>query len=241
MCIRDSLNPIIAAVTKENFQCLHVIGKGGFGRVWRVEKKKDQIQYAMKEMSKARILFKHNLNSVLNEQKLLTQLRHPFLVNMEYAFQDRENLYLVLDLKTGGDLRYHICRRKKFSEEQTSNCRSDRRVYSGVYDSWSGVCPQSGSDSQRYQACKSSVRRKWYALTKKKGYLHITDFGVARLWNANNASDTSGTPGYMGKGTCNRVAPEVMCRSNHGIAADYFALGVIAYECMMGRVAQDVT
>lgn len=39
---------------------------------------------------------------------------------MQYAFQDFENLYLVMDLLTGGDLRYHISRHKKFSEEQTS-------------------------------------------------------------------------------------------------------------------------
>ncbi len=43
-----------------------------------------------------------------------------FIVNMEYAFQDRENLYLVMDLLTGGDLRYHISRRRKFTEPQTS-------------------------------------------------------------------------------------------------------------------------
>jgi hypothetical protein len=40
---------------------------------------------------------------------------------MLYAFQDRENLYLIMDLLTGGDLRYHISKNKKFSEEQTSN------------------------------------------------------------------------------------------------------------------------
>jgi len=40
---------------------------------------------------------------------------------MNYAFQDNDNLYLVMDLLTGGDLRYHICKYKKFSEEQTSN------------------------------------------------------------------------------------------------------------------------
>ena len=34
------------------------------------------------------------------------------------------------------------------------------------------------------------------------------------------------------------MAPEVMCRQNHGVAVDYYALGVIAYECMMGRVIQ---
>lgn len=40
---------------------------------------------------------------------------------MQFAFQDHENLYLVMDLLTGGDLRYHICRHKTFTEEQTSN------------------------------------------------------------------------------------------------------------------------
>lgn len=48
-------------------------------------------------------------------------LNNPFLVNMYYAFQDRENLYLVMDLLSGGDLRYHICRNRRFTEEQTSN------------------------------------------------------------------------------------------------------------------------
>jgi serine/threonine protein kinase len=70
-----------------------------------------------------------------------------------------------------------------------------------------------------------------------RGYAHLTDFGIARIWNPNNAQDTSGTPGYMGKDHCGIfLAPEVMCRSNHGVAADYFAVGVIAYECMMGKV-----
>jgi serine/threonine protein kinase len=76
--------------------------------------------YAMKEMSKARILSKKSVNSVMNERKLLSVLRHSFIVNMHYAFQDRENLYLVMDLMNGGDLRYHLGRNKRFTEEQTS-------------------------------------------------------------------------------------------------------------------------
>ena len=61
------------------------------------------------------------------------------------------------------------------------------------------------------------------------GYLKLTDFGIAREWqpNSENSNETSGTPGYM--------APEVMCKNNHGIAAEYFAVGVIAWECMFGR------
>lgn len=73
----------------------------------------------MKEMSKALVIAKKSVNSVLNERTLLSKLKHPFLINMYYAFQDRENLYLVMDYMKGGDLRYHIGRKRRFNEEQT--------------------------------------------------------------------------------------------------------------------------
>ena len=60
----------------------------------------------------------------------------------------------------------------------------------------------------------------------KHGYIRITDFGIARAWREDNAADTSGTPGYM--------APEVLNRENHSYAVDYFALGIIAHELMLG-------
>ena len=60
----------------------------------------------------------------------------------------------------------------------------------------------------------------------KKGYVKITDFGIAKIYKKDNSSETSGTPGYM--------APEVICSQNHTFAVDYFALGVIGYEFMKG-------
>lgn len=72
-----------------------------------------------------------------------------------------------------------------------------------------------------------------------KGYLRITDFGIARKLKPDNSEETSGTPGYMGNlqflSKC-ALAPEVLCRQNHSYSADYFALGVIAYELMLGKV-----
>jgi len=62
----------------------------------------------MKEMLKARVVLKRSVKSVMSEKKLLERLHHPFLCNMNYAFQDRNFLYLVSDLLTGGDLRYHM-------------------------------------------------------------------------------------------------------------------------------------
>ena len=96
-----------------------MIGRGGFGKVWRVEYRKTMQVYAMKEMSKARIIAKRSVTSVMSEKKLLEKLQHPFLVNINYAFQDRENLYLISDLLTGGDLRYHIGKRRRFTEVET--------------------------------------------------------------------------------------------------------------------------
>lgn len=60
------------------------------------------------------------------------------------------------------------------------------------------------------------------------GYIKITDFGIARTFSPNNSNDTSGTPGYM--------APEVIMGQQHGFTADYFAIGVILHELMMGKV-----
>ena len=88
----------IKKISKTDFQFEYVIGRGGFGKVWKVEQKKTHQLYAMKEMLKARVIAKRSVHSVMNEKKFLSQFYHPLLVNMNYAFEDRENLYLVIDL-----------------------------------------------------------------------------------------------------------------------------------------------
>ena len=68
----------------------------------------------MKEMRKVKIVSKRSVHSVMNEKSLLQKLRHPLLVNMAYSFQNRENLYLLMDYCNRGDLRYHIGNRRRF-------------------------------------------------------------------------------------------------------------------------------
>ena len=81
--------------------------------------KKNNKRYALKEMSKVRIIDRHSEKSIKGEREFLSMLLHPFIVNMVCSFQDYENLYLVMDLLTGGDLRYHLCKIRHFSEEET--------------------------------------------------------------------------------------------------------------------------
>ena len=123
-------------------------------------------------------------------------------------------MYLVLDLLTGGDLRYQIGihRRQYFSEHQT------KFFISCIIESLS------------YIHSKNIIHRDIKPenlVFDDRGYLHITDFGIAKIKSKNNKNETSGTPGYM--------APEVMKGMNHTGSVDYFAVGVITYELMMGQ------
>lgn len=71
-------------------------------------------------MQKVKVIDKRSEKSIKYERELLSRLKHPFIVNMYYSFQDYDNLYLVLDYLDGGDLRFHISKYRKFTEEQTS-------------------------------------------------------------------------------------------------------------------------
>ena len=163
-------------------------------------------------MSKLKIIDKKSIKSINSERDLLSELFSPFIVNMHYAFQDKEFLYLVIDLLPGGDLRYHISIHKKFSEEQT------RFFICGIIL------------ALEYIHSKGVIHRDIKPenlVLDDKGYIRLTDFGIAKKNMKDNSSETSGTPGYM--------SPEVINSKNHSFPADYFALGVIGYEFMKGE------
>jgi serine/threonine protein kinase len=162
-------------------------------------------------MSKVKIIDRKSEKSIKNEKEFLSQLHHPFLVNMICSFQDKDNLYLVMDLLNGGDLRYHICHKRKFSENETK---------------FFLACVIIGLE---YIHSKNIIHRDIKPenlVLDSNGYVAITDFGVAKKNMKDNSSETSGTPGYM--------APEVLCAQNHSFPVDFFALGVMGFEFMNG-------
>lgn len=202
-------------IHKNNFNLKYAIGKGGFGKVFKVEKKgRDEI-FAMKEMSKVKIHEKSSIASIKNERMLLAVLKHPFIINMHYAFQNKDFLYIVMDYLSGGDLRYNICKFKKFSEEQAKFILSCLIL------------------ALEYLHNNSIIHRDIKPenmVFDSKGYVYLTDMGIAKLVNpSKEIIDSSGTPGYM--------APEVITNKDHSFPTDYYAIGVMLHEFMMLKVS----
>ena len=199
-------------IHRNSFDFKYVIGKGGFGKVWKVSFKKTNVYYALKEMSKVKIIDRKSEKSIMCEKNLLQTIHHPFIVNMIYTFQDYDYLYLVMDLLQGGDLRYHLCRYRHFNEEQTKFFIANIILA-----------------LEYLHNIKKIIHRDIKPenlVSDENGYVRLTDFGVAKKYKKHNSEETSGTPGYM--------APEVLCAQNHSFYVDYFSLGIISYEFMLG-------
>ena len=169
----------------------------------------------MKEISKVKLIQENSYEEIIHEQELCSKLNHPFLVTMNFSFQDTDYLYMVNDLMAGGDLRYWYSQRKQFTENE---CK------------FIITCIILGLEYLHSNKIIHRDLKPENILFDKKGYVHIADFGIAKeLSNEPEEKiiDASGSPGYM--------SPETIFKKKHSYASDFFSLGVICYEMMMKR------
>ena len=167
----------------------------------------------MKEMSKVKAYMKKSLASILLEKNILTNLHHNLIANLNFSFQDKEYLYLVLDYLPGGDLRYYLSKKTKFNELQIKFMISNLLL------------------SLKYIHSNNVIHRDIKPenlVFDDRGYLHLTDFGISRkIKNGKSILDKSGTPGY--------ISPEVLLNKPQSFYSDFFSLGVICYELLLNK------
>ncbi|ORY49346.1 kinase-like protein [Rhizoclosmatium globosum] len=188
------------------------IGKGAFGKVRIVQHKKSKIQYAVKYMNKEEIIKRGSAEHVLSERRLLEEAQHPFIVNLRYAFQDDEHLLMILDLKLGGDLRFHLTYKGPFTEDRA------KFYFAEV------------SCALNYLHGLKIVHRDIKPdniLLDEKGHASVTDFNVACHYKDDKPlTSKSGTARYM--------APEVVAGTGYLNAVDWWSLGITTYEMFYG-------
>ena len=73
----NAVNKNDTKINKNSFEYISIIGRGGYGRVWKVYNKKNKKFFALKEMSKAIIIDKNSVDSVIFEKNILSEMDHP--------------------------------------------------------------------------------------------------------------------------------------------------------------------
>ena len=167
----------------------------------------------MKEMSKVKIYLKKSLSYILSERIILSKLHYSLIANLNFSFQDKEFLYLILDYLPGGDLRYYMTTKMVFNECQIKFMIANLLL------------------SLRYIHSNNILHRDIKPsnlVFDDKGYLHLTDFNISQKIRAGKPIlSKSGTPGY--------ISPEVLLNKPQNFCSDFFSVGVICYELLMGK------
>jgi serine/threonine-protein kinase Psk1 len=221
---------IARKMTAEDFTPVKYLGDGAFGTVLLVRSKETGKLYAQKQLTKAFLkVHKKRVENTMSERSILELVnRHPFIVNLYYAFQDHEKLYLILQYASGGELFRHLEMEKFFSEEIAAFYIAEIILALEYLHETVGVI---------YRDLKPEN-----CLLDSEGHLLLTDFGLSKV-----AVEDASTPGgsrcnSLGVGTIEYMAPEIIRGSDetsygpgYGKACDWWSLGAMACDLMTGK------
>jgi Protein kinase domain/Ankyrin repeats (many copies) len=200
-------------VSYQEFTGITQLGKGSFGEVFLVSKQDTGMLYAMKVLRKDKIVSHNLIRYALTERNVLSYIRHPFIVSLNYAFQTSEKLFLILDYCPGGDMSSHLIAEKRFTEQRA-------RIY---------ICEilLALEELHKRDIIFRDLKPDNIVLDKD-GHALLTDFGLSKegVYENNAAKSFCGSVAYL--------APEMIKRNGHGKAVDWYLLGVVFYEMVVG-------
>ncbi|KAF2268097.1 kinase-like protein [Lojkania enalia] len=199
----------------EDFEPLMCLGKGSFGTVLLVRQQATGRLYAQKQFKKASItVHKRLVEQTKTERAILESVnRHPFVVNLYYAFQDHEKLYLILEYAQGGELFHHLATERMFSEDTSAFYMAEMVLALDHLHRTVGVV---------YRDLKPEN-----CLLDAEGHLLLTDFGLSKV-------AVEGAPCRSFLGTIEYMAPEVVQGAEYGMAVDWWSLGALGFDLMTG-------
>ncbi|THH10884.1 hypothetical protein EW145_g1037 [Phellinidium pouzarii] len=197
-----------ADVNLFHFELHRAIGKGAFGKVGLCS-----LRDCVPSSLAARCVKQKAVANIIQERQLLEEVDHPFIVNLRYAFQDDANCFFALDLMLGGDLRFHLERKGAIEESAVRF--------------WVAELSSALSYLHKQRIIHRDIKPD-NILLDITGHAHITDFNVAIHYSASRQhTSVAGSLAYM--------APEVCGRRGYSWQADWWSLGVCAYEALLGR------
>lgn len=200
-------------MTLDDFKIIKVLDKGSFGKVFLTYNVKSKKLYAMKRIDKDILIEKKQIENTKTEKEVLFQASHPFVLSMDYVFQNDYRLYFFLDFVKGGNLYDHLYKKKRFEEKIVK---------------FIGVQVALGLG---YLHANNIVHRDLKpenVLMDEQGYIVLADFGLAKFLSPQEQSKSF-------CGTAEYLAPEILGMAGHSHSVDWWTLGILLYEMSTGR------
>lgn len=199
-------------LTKESFVFLSELGKGSFGKVYKVSSASTNSLYALKVLSKNQINTLKLMPQLKNEVSLLSRCSHVNIIKIYAAFEDNDYIYLIMELASDGSLFHRLKKEVRFSESQTANYMTDIiRAIQYLH----GLNPP---------ILHRDLKPENVLICNDK--LKIADFGWCNV-DDSYRNTFCGTPDYL--------SPEMIKGIGHNEKLDIWTLGVLMYELLHGK------
>ncbi|XP_034479093.1 serine/threonine-protein kinase N isoform X2 [Drosophila innubila] len=214
--LRSGQPPNAGMLSMDNFRLLSVLGRGHFGKVILSQLRSNNQYYAIKALKKGDIIARDEVESLLSEKRIFevaNAMRHPFLVNLYSCFQTEQHVCFVMEYAAGGDLMMHI---------HTDVFLEPRAVFYAA-------CVVLGLQYLHENKIIYRDLKLDNLLLDTDGYVKIADFGLCKegMGFGDRTGTFCGTPEFL--------APEVLTETSYTRAVDWWGLGVLIFEMLVGE------